>query len=138
MRTIKDSGRTTASANMTPMIDVVFLLIIFFLVSSHMAKQENHLPLDLSAASTHQVNETLSKRMTINITSEGYVQIGAVMVEKNRLAKLLVEHQSQHEGSAAVRIRTDKTVAYGVVEPLLRDIASAGIVDITFAVHEGK
>jgi len=123
---------------MTPMIDVVFLLIIFFLVSSHMAKQENHLPLDLPAASTYKVNETLSKRMTINITREGKVQVGTATDEKNRLARLLVKHQSQHEGSAAVRIRTDKTVAYGVVEPLLRDIASAGIVDITFAVHEGK
>ena len=33
--------------NMTPMIDVVFLLIIFFLVSSHLAKQESQMEIDL-------------------------------------------------------------------------------------------
>ncbi len=138
MKTVRDSGRTTASANMTPMIDVVFLLIIFFLVSSHMAKQENRLPLDLPAASTHQVDNTMSNRMTININHEGHVQVGAVTVQLERLVSLLVQHQREHEGSAAVRIRTDKTVSYGIVEPLLRDIALAGIVDITFAVRDEK
>ena len=36
--------------NMTPMIDVVFQLIIFFLLSSHLAKQETQLPLPLPEA----------------------------------------------------------------------------------------
>ena len=123
---------------MTPMIDVVFLLIIFFLVSSHMAQQENHMPLDLPTASTHQRDDLLSKRMTINISHGGQIQIGTATVEPERVARLLVKHQSMHDGSAAVRIRTDKAVAYGIVEPLLRDIASAGIVDITFAVRQER
>ena len=45
--------------NMTPMIDVVFLLIIFFLVSMEMNKQENRMQLDLSEGDTgtRQVDE---------------------------------------------------------------------------------
>ncbi len=53
MRLPNQSGRHSVGANMTPMIDVVFLLIIFFLVSSHLARQENRLPLDLPVASTY-------------------------------------------------------------------------------------
>ena len=53
MRVPSSTNRRAVGANMTPMIDVVFLLIIFFLVSSHLARQENHLPLDLPIASTH-------------------------------------------------------------------------------------
>ncbi|MCA9180756.1 MAG: biopolymer transporter ExbD, partial [Planctomycetales bacterium] len=45
MRTPKLLAAGSASINMTPMIDVVFLLIIFFLVSSHLAKQENQVEL---------------------------------------------------------------------------------------------
>ncbi len=41
---------------MTPMIDVTFLLIIFFLVSSHLAKQENFLKLDLPTAAAGAVD----------------------------------------------------------------------------------
>ena len=46
--------RSSLVFNMTPMIDVVFLLIIFFLVSSHLASQEVHMPLDLPAAGNSQ------------------------------------------------------------------------------------
>ena len=38
MRLPTDSTSRELSTNMTPMIDVVFLLIIFFLVSSHLAR----------------------------------------------------------------------------------------------------
>ena len=41
--------------NMTPMIDVVFQLIIFFLLSSHLAKQETQFALPLPAAESGQV-----------------------------------------------------------------------------------
>ena len=103
-----------------------------------MAQQENHMPLDLPSASTHQTDDSLSQRMTINIHHDGQIQIGTATVEPDRVARLLVKHQSMHDASAAVRIRTDKTVTYGIVEPLLREIASAGIVDITFAVRQEK
>jgi len=132
------SQRSSASANMTPMIDVVFLLIIFFLVSSHLAKREARMPLDLPLAGTHRMDNTIARRLTINISIQGQIQMGATEVPAARIRDLLIQHQSEHEGAAAVRIRTDKAVPYGMVEPLLRDIAEAGIVDITFAVREGK
>ena len=50
MRTPNHTQDGGVHFNMTPMIDVVFLLIIFFLVSSHLAKQEVHLELPLPAA----------------------------------------------------------------------------------------
>ena len=122
---------------MTPMIDVVFLLIIFFLVSSHLAKREARLPLDLPAASSSDFNET-ANRLTINIDEDGGIQMGGVPVSRNRVGELLLRHEQQHRGTAAVRIRTDRAVAYGVIEPLLRELVGIGIVDITFAVRREK
>ncbi len=118
------------------MIDVVFLLIIFFLVSSHLAKQESRMPLNLPAAGSKDVQDASENRVTIQIDEWGRVQVGSHSLQSGQLASWLLAHQRQHEGSASVRIRTDKTVVYSVVEPLLRDIASSGITDITFAVHE--
>ena len=45
--------------NMTPMIDVVFQLIIFFLLSSHLAKQEKEVPLPLPVSSSVTTAVTL-------------------------------------------------------------------------------
>lgn len=94
------------------------------------------MPLDLPAASTHRLDEEADSRLTIQIADDGVVQIGSTPVAAEQIADRLAEHQRNHSSAAAVRIRTDKTVLYGVVEPLLRDIAAAGIVDITFAVRE--
>ena len=49
MRVPSNLARGSLGFSMTPMIDVVFLLIIFFLVSSHLAQQEVQLDLDLPA-----------------------------------------------------------------------------------------
>jgi len=123
---------------MTPMIDVVFLLIIFFLVSSHLAKREARMPLDLPVAGSHQNDDAVSNRITINVDRDQRIQMGGTIVPANRVVELLLSHQREHSAAAAVRIRTDRTVRYGAVEPLLRDIAQAGIIDITFAVHENQ
>jgi len=52
MRVVSNLSRGSLGFNMTPMIDVVFLLIIFFLVSSHLAQQETQLELDLPEATS--------------------------------------------------------------------------------------
>jgi len=58
--------------NMTPMIDVVFLLIIFFLVSSHLSRQESQLELELpTAASGQDDTDQETPRLTINVKSDG-------------------------------------------------------------------
>ena len=47
MRLPKYQDRGSLEFNMTPMIDVTFQLIIFFLVSSHLAQQEIQVDVDL-------------------------------------------------------------------------------------------
>ena len=47
---------------MTPMIDVVFLLIIFFLVSSHLARQETQMELDFARRPTPVAMTLIWKR----------------------------------------------------------------------------
>src|ERR1051325_6526370 len=58
--------------NMTPMIDVVFQLIIFFLVSSHLAKQEIQFKLPLPEARSGQKDKPTEKpRLTVNVLADG-------------------------------------------------------------------
>jgi len=81
MRAPSNLSRGSLSFNMTPMIDVVFLLIIFFLVSSHLARQETQLELDLpEAASGQRAQEDDVRRVVVNVLGlarpEGRIQVG--------------------------------------------------------------
>ena len=72
MRVPANISRGSLGFNMTPMIDVVFLLIIFFLVSSHLAQQEVQLELDLPGAGTGQrAEQDDAPRRAAHLTGKG-------------------------------------------------------------------
>lgn len=136
MQIPNSSNRPSASADMTPMIDVVFLLIIFFLVSSHLARQENRLPLELPVASTFEPVDPDRAALTISVNEEAKWLVGGDVVDDSSLRKILVDLRQRMGTTAAIRIRTDGLVQYQYVEPILREAALAGVTDATIAVRE--
>jgi biopolymer transport protein ExbD len=121
---------------MTPMIDVVFLLIIFFLVSSHLARQENRLPLDLPIASSYGPTDPERAALTISVDAKADCRIAGKVVDSASLAEILRDHRERQGLTASIRIRTDRGVQYRYVEPILREAARAGVTDATIAVRE--
>ena len=119
---------------MTPMIDVVFLLIIFFLVSSHLARREVRLELDLPTATSSQPDAASSTRLTVNVQSDGATLLGAIPVNSAELLERLQKEARDHKGDLRVRVRGDQSTNYGYIEPVLAACAESGIVDISFGV----
>ncbi len=136
MRVPSSSQRRSAGANMTPMIDVVFLLIIFFLVSSHLARQENRLPLDLPIAASFGPTDPERAALTISVDAGADWRIAGNVVDAAGLAQTLRDHRERQGRTASIRVRTDRGVQYRYVEPILREAARAGITDATIAVRE--
>lgn len=131
--------RKPISMNMTPMIDVVFLLIIFFLVSSHLAQQETQLELDLPTARTgDEPVEANTQRVTINLKGDGSVLLGAGEATLSELASRLSYERERTNQPIEVRIRADQTIDFGQVKPVLVACAKAGVWDVSFAVTEGN
>jgi len=148
MRVATNLSRGSLGFNMTPMIDVVFLLIIFFLVSSHLAQQETQLELDLpQAKSGSRPEEDETRRVVVNVLPErkpeGRIMVGGRVMKEDELADLI-----RFEGEAnrrllqedpkapplEVRIRCDRKVPYSVVEPIMIACARQGVWKVTFAV----
>jgi len=130
--------RTRLEMNMTPMIDVVFLLIIFFLVSSHLARQEVQAELDLPTAKTGaDLQETATPRVTINIVPQlgAYsIRVGARPVDPAELRRRLGHELAAAGKDLEVRIRADRGTPYQIVEPILVTCAKLGIWNVKFAV----
>jgi biopolymer transport protein ExbD len=122
---------------MTPLIDVVFLLIIFFLVSSHLARQETQLELNLpTAASGSEAAAESRPRVSINVLADGRILLGTTETRPADIAPRLEFERNRSGDDLEVRIRSDRSVPYGRVEPVLLACADAGIWNVTFAVYK--
>jgi biopolymer transport protein ExbD len=136
MRVSSQIARGAVGFNMTPMIDVVFQLIIFFLLSSHLAKQETQLKLPLPTADSGQASEERDRpRITINVLEGGTLLVANRPILPAELATLLVERRATHGDDLEVRIRADRGVAYASVEPVMLACVRAGIWNVAYAVY---
>jgi biopolymer transport protein ExbD len=138
LRSPKLVSEGTATINMTPMIDVVFLLIIFFLVSSHLAKQENTIPLKLPIANSGLDDTSNRQSVVINVLPDGTWMMGGANVQQAGLDKALRSRVMASEEPLQLRIRTDQSVTYDRIEPILASAAQLGIGDIVFSVFEER
>ncbi len=131
---------TGVSINMTPMIDVTFLLIIFFLVSSHLAKQENNVRLDLPTTQTGLDSELSNQHRTstVHIFPDGTYQMGGQPISLEKIQQAIAARHAETPGGVRVRIRTDRSVPYSVVSKLLKACTQAGTSDVVFAVYDEK
>ena len=122
--------------NMTPMIDVVFQLIIFFLLSSHLAKQEKEVPLPLPAAASGKQEAADNRpRLTVNVLADGSLLVANRAIRGEDLVPLLRERRAAHGEELEVRIRGDRGVQYGKVEPVLLACVKAGIWNVAYVVQ---
>jgi len=123
------------SFNMTPMIDVVFQLIIFFLLSSHLAKQETQLKLPLPTADSGRTESDAARPIvTVNVLGDGTLLAANRQVTPAELFALLSERRAAHGEDLQVRIRADRDVPYPRVAPVMLACTRAGIWNVAFAV----
>ena len=125
--------------NLTPMIDVVFLLIIFFIVSNNMIQQDNAIAVDLPKAETGILpKEQQTKRLTVSVSNQGVLYVGTEVVDTERLPEIMAGCRRDWGEEMEIQIRSDKNVHYGVIKPILRMAAENGIINVAFVVEDGK
>lgn len=131
-------SRTPIRLSMTPMIDVVFLLIIFFLVASYFVRSEQFREVSLpEAMGAQQDLEESLPHLTITVEENGDYSVAdeAVSAERvqQRLHRLMIEADEAGR-KAQLRIRADRAADYGDVRQLVEMAAREQIQSIRFAV----
>jgi biopolymer transport protein ExbD len=98
--------------NMIPMIDVVFLLLIFFLVATRFDQEEREIETRLAEVAKAQPLSMPPNELIININEEGeYVVVGET-VDINKLADWLRQLGIKNPGTQTVQIRADERVPF--------------------------
>jgi len=119
--------------NITPLIDVVFLLIIFFLAASHFARSESQIDVTLPEA-THEEPAAAPQRLVITITPDGVLHVGSRSVEFASVDKMIVSGFAEHGNAFEVHIRMDRSVEYALTEPIIIACARAGVRNVSVPV----
>ena len=120
--------------NLTPLIDVVFILLIFFMVSTRFV-DEQELTLELPAASAAQPEATPTD-LTINVSRDGRYQIEGHVVPATQLVASLRALRAQYP-QRSLRVRADGDARHQAVVRVMDAASTAGFarVDIATRAH---
>ena len=124
---MKKRSREPLSFEMTPLIDVVFLLIIFFMVTSVSRRDELSLLLALPKASSGESNQAQEKKLLKLELSAQELAIGGEKIEFEQLPERL---NSISDKDQAVEMRIDKDVRYERVVQVLDALKAAQLQNI--------
>lgn len=124
---IKQRAQAAGPAvEMTPLIDMVFLLLIFFLVATTFQQAEREIKIALPEAESAGPISTMLRELIINVTGEGAVIVSGREVSIDDLRGIVTDAVAQNPDQK-VSIRGDRGVAYGEVARVLDVCKAAGI-----------
>jgi biopolymer transport protein ExbD len=129
MRFLKKSEEDY-SINLPSMTDIIFLLLIFFMVATVFKDSTRRLDVQLPEAQSGQTAE--AQRLTIEMTADGTMSLNGELITQEALAQQLQPAGDDTQRSAI--IKADKRLSYGKVIEIMGLCQAAGIADIAVAV----
>lgn len=143
--------KTSFALQMTPMIDMIFLLLIFFFVSAKWKEAEQILPLNIAAAQAHQNQSLNPEPLVIKLSADEKgckVNIGgtySVLLQRQQTEKTLAVFAEKLEKCIAeqkrladdpVEIVCEPGVKWQYLAKIYNLLYGAGLTDITLAIAE--
>ena len=115
--------REYISPDITPLIDIVFLLLIFFLVSSVFKKEENHLQINLPQTKGEKIIKK-DEMITLSLKEE------KLFINDKKLEVPLELFLQNYQKNLAIHIYIDKQTTYETILPLLTKISQLGFENL--------
>jgi len=130
----KDIGEDL-ELDMSPMIDMVFLLLIFFIVASQIIDEKPQV--DIPPAAYGKVPEDTTGRLMISVTKEGEYFVGSDPEKKTiEQIKERIEQEIDADPELRVLIRADGDTKYKDNEKVTIACAEVGAQDLIYSVYE--
>ena len=119
--------------NITPLIDVVFLLLIFFMVSTTF-EREAEIKITLPEASEEQV-EAKPEFILVRIDAQEQIYIGDEPLVNTKISSIraALKEQARELTEVPVVIRADAQISHQIVIKVMDAARQSGLVNITFA-----
>ena len=112
-----------------PMIDIIFFLLVFFMMSTLYMTNQESIPVNLPSAASAQ--QDIIKSFQVTVAKDGTLYLGTEPMEMAALkARLLQESRA---ADVVVSLRADEDVDYGHVIAVMDELKTSGISRISLA-----
>ncbi len=122
------TSETTASIELTPIIDMVFLLLIFFLVASSFQESEREMQIALPTAMASGPISTSMRELIINVEADGQVIVNGARIQPEDLGSIIA-NALEVNPDQKVSVRGDRRTSYESVVRVLDICKGAGITE---------
>ena len=137
MKKLRRRHQEPEDFQMAPMIDMVFLLLVFFMTVASVAKSQRQIELELPDSEESIVPEDASGRGILSVDAGGGYYIGDQphTIESIQTA---IRARIQADPSTQVQVRADQATQYAAVQRLLKAAAEAGAYEIIYATYQAR
>ncbi|WDR04282.1 protein TolR [Devosia algicola] len=119
-------GGVMSEINVTPLVDVMLVLLIVFMVAAPMMTAG--VPIDLPQSAANDINSE-TQPITVSVTPEGLIYVGDEQVAEDNLISTL-NTQSANGTESRIFLRGDTTANYGSVMKVMGLLSAAGYAKI--------
>ena len=132
MRAYRKREWSSLAINMTPLIDVVFLIIIFFIMMMTFSDVLNRKVTLPKADRSTELRQNIIKRVSITVKSDKMIFVDRKKVDLYELEEHL-KIKLPNPGKSTVQLRGEENLPYDIIQKVMEKIALAGITLIEFS-----
>jgi biopolymer transport protein ExbD len=118
--------------NLVPLIDVLLILLIFFIVTNAMARFETELEISVPAAEESKTSERNKSELVINVRKDGTIVWNSQVLTETALSSKLSD-LARFSRKQAIVIRGDENTPYAKIVHVLDLTHRAGLYHVSFA-----
>lgn len=130
---LKTSAPEEPTLNLTPMIDVILTLVLFFMVAAKFTEAERSIDLQVPTVGNKGALSNAPEPKVVNVLPDGRVLLGTMPVTLEELEKQLTAAKSKYAKQAVV-VRGDRSAAHGRMTDIYDACRRAGIKEVAISV----
>lgn len=135
MRVRDEEGAEEFEFSMAPMIDVVFQLLIFFMVSTTYSTDEKELGVELPTAQSGEAAGGSPQELVINVFKDGRVSLAGRALSQGELERELAE-AARGNRSTQVTIRGDRLASHERIVAVMDACGVAGLSNLALGTRD--
>ncbi|MEO0413966.1 MAG: biopolymer transporter ExbD [Verrucomicrobiota bacterium] len=137
LRAVQQDEGEELPMDMSSMIDLVFLLLIFFMVSSHLIITKIDKRVNPPTAKNAQVAKNAEGRIVVNVLADGTMwDVDSVELPSSEAVEAYVEDQrirmAENGVSPRLNLRADEEVDTRVIKKVVKAAGEAGVIEVIF------
>ena len=120
--------------NMTPMLDIVFIMLIFFIVTAVFVKEAG---VDINKPEAINAEQQKRVSILIAITADNKVWLNRKEVDIKSV-RSIVEKLHSENPKGTVSVQADETAKAGVTLEVMKAVRAAGVPQVAISAEKGK